>query len=87
MLIDLGDFQRKMDVFHGGQFGQKIEAKERPENTQREKYAEYADRVIQRAKEELHDWSIFDGEPIVMDGASGTQMLIKSCGAARELLS
>ncbi len=61
--------------------------KERPDNASQEKYAEYTDRVIQHAKETLHDWSIFDGEPFVMDRGSGTLMLIQNYGAARDLLS
>jgi hypothetical protein len=74
-------------LINGGELKASDLQKKEPENILREKYAEYADRVIQHAEKELHDWSIFDGEPIVMDGASGTQMLIKSCGAVRELLS
>ena len=61
--------------------------KEKPENVPKEKYAEYADHVIQHAKEELHDWSIFDGEPFVMNGASGIQMMIRHYEAERDLLS
>jgi hypothetical protein len=74
-------------LINGGELKAEDLHKEKAENVLREKYAEYADHVIQQAKEELHDWSIFEGEPFVMDGASGTQMLIKSCGVARDLLS
>ena len=72
-------------LINGGELKADDLHKERPDNAPREKYAEYADRVIQHSKEELHDWSIFDGEPVVMDGASGTQMLIRGYGAARDL--
>ena len=74
-------------LINGGELRADDLHKERPDNASQEKYAEYADRVIQHAKEELHDWSIFDGEPFVMDRGSGTQMLIRSYGAARDLLS
>jgi hypothetical protein len=74
-------------LINGGKLKADDLHKEEQENVLQEKYAEYADRVIQHAKEELHDWSIFDGEPFVMDGASGTQMLIQSCGIARDILS
>lgn len=76
-----------MYLINGGELKADDLHKERPDNAPGEKYAEYADRVIQHAKEELHDWSIFDGEPVVMDGASDTQMLIRNYGAARDLLS
>lgn len=44
------------------------------------RYADYADQIIEESMRGAIDWSIFDGAPLVMDGASGTQILIRGYG-------
>lgn len=41
------------------------------------KYIDYADKVIKDSISGAIDWSIFDREAVIMNGASGTQILIK----------
>lgn len=43
-------------------------------------YSEYADEFIKKYVEEKSDWSVFDGEPMVFDKSSGTQMMIGILG-------
>lgn len=59
---------------NGGELsGKDMKPKEKKEN-----YQEYADRFIKEYVSGRHDWSIFEpGQPI-MNGNSGTQMLIRS---------
>lgn len=49
-------------------------------------YSEYADKVIEEAMTGAIDWSIFDGEPFIFDGASGTQNRIHGMGVIRKTL-
>lgn len=51
-----------------------------------ERYSEYADRIINEAISGKKDWSIFDGEPLVFDRASGTQMLLHEISTTRNTL-
>ena len=48
-----------------------------------ESYREYADRMLKEYLSETADWSIFEAEPPVFDGAKGTQILIKGIGQSR----
>ena len=52
----------------------------------KETYSEYADRIIDEAMSGKNDWSIFDGEPLVFDRASGTQTLLHGIGTTRNTL-
>ena len=52
---------------------------------QKETYIEYADRIIDEVMSGKKDWSIFDGEPLVIDRASGTQRLIQGIGSSRNI--
>ena len=52
----------------------------------KETYSEYADRIIDEAMSGKNDWSIFDGEPLVFDRASGTQTLLHGIGTTRNNL-
>lgn len=45
-----------------------------------ERYCEYADRFINENIQDTYDWTIFDSEPFIMDGNSGTQTAIKYYG-------
>lgn len=49
-------------------------------------YSKYADKVIEEAMTGAIDWSIFDGEPFIFDGASGTQNRIHRMGVIRKTL-
>ena len=49
-------------------------------------YSDYADEIINQAMSESKDWTIFDGEPFVFDGTSGTQILIHDIGTLRNPL-
>ena len=52
----------------------------------KEKYREYAQRMMKEAGEGCFDWSIFEKPIIPMDKASGTQILIESLGESRNIL-
>ena len=49
-------------------------------------YSDYADEIINQAMSESKDWTIFDGEPFVFDGTSGTQILIHDIGTLKNPL-
>lgn len=51
-----------------------------------EKYCKYADEIITESISGAIDWRIFDGEPKIMDVASGTQILIRSYGSMHNIL-
>lgn len=50
------------------------------------RYADYADEIISEAMEGAIDWSMFEGEPNIMDGASGTRILIQKYGRMHNTL-
>ena len=52
---------------------------------QKETYSEYADRIIDEVMCSKNDWSIFDGEPLLIDRASGTQRLLRGMGTSRNI--
>ena len=52
----------------------------------KEKYREYAQRMMKEADEGCFDWSIFEKPIVPMDKASGTQILIESLGESRNIL-
>ena len=54
--------------------------------TGKEKYREYARRMMKEAVEGCFDWSIFEKPIVPMDKASGTQILIESLGESRNIL-
>lgn len=43
-------------------------------------YSKYVDEYLNEYFSKRLDWSIFDGEPTIFDGASGTQILMKNYG-------
>ena len=49
-------------------------------------YSEYAEEMIREYLEKAVDWSIFEAEPPIFDGASGTQYLIHEIGKYRNAL-
>lgn len=53
--------------------------------TGRERYSEYADRLIREALSGELDFSMFEPELPVFDGASGTQIVLRGIGRMREL--
>lgn len=50
------------------------------------RYADYADEIISEAMAGAIDWSIFEREPNIMDGASGTRILIQKYGSLHNTL-
>lgn len=55
------------------------------EKKQEERYSEYADRLISEVMGKTYDFSLFEPEMPVFDGASGTQMAIRGIGRMRRL--
>ncbi|MGI6766414.1 MAG: ISLre2 family transposase [Lentihominibacter sp.] len=53
---------------------------------QKQTYSEYAEQFIKEAITGAVDWTVFEGEPPVFDGASGTQILIQGFGTVRNTL-
>lgn len=51
-----------------------------------EKYCDYANRFIKEELEGAIDWGIFEHEPLVMDGSTGTQTLLKAYGTDNGVL-
>ena len=51
-----------------------------------ERYSEYADRFIKENIGEAIDWSIFEDEQTIMNGNSGTQVLLKRYGTDHGIL-
>lgn len=47
---------------------------------EKESYSKYADRFINENIRNAYDWTIFDSEPFIMDGNSGTQTAMKYYG-------
>ena len=68
-------------VKNGGKITKKIFEEKDPDTD--ESYREYADRMLKEYLSETTDWSIFEAEPPVFDGAKGTQILIKGIGQCR----
>lgn len=62
--------------------GGKITAEDFKQKSQHT-YCEYADKVIEEAMSGAIDWTVFDGEPFVFDGNSGTQRLIHGIGMTK----
>ena len=52
----------------------------------KEKYSEYADRFIEENVKGAVDFSIFEAERPIFNGASGTQIKIRGIGMTRDLL-
>ena len=79
--------QARVYIKNGG----KLEGKDfRPEDKDREarkeRYSEYAERMLKEAVEGCFDWSIFEKPIVPFDGASGTQTLIHGLGQAQNTL-
>jgi hypothetical protein len=51
-----------------------------------ERYSEYADRLIEEHIKGAVDFSIFETERPIFDGASGTQIRIRGIGMARDMI-
>lgn len=54
--------------------------------TQEDTYSEYADKVIEGAMSGAMDWSLFNREPFIFNGASGTQTIIRGIGSIKNTL-
>lgn len=64
--------------------GGRITADEfKPGSDDKESYSDYARRVRDEAVAERMDWSIFDKEPPILNGASATQSLIQGMGSLK----
>ena len=64
--------------------GGRITADEfKPGSDDKESYSDYARRVLDEAVAERMDWSIFDKEPPILNGASATQSLIQGMGSLK----
>lgn len=60
--------------------GGKLSGKDMKPKKRQERYSEYAERYIKEEIEGAFDWSLFEGEMPVMDGSSGTQILMNAYG-------
>ena len=67
----------------------KIEASDfkKKEKSGGDSYREYADRIIEEACRGAKDFSIFEKQEPIFDGASGTQMAIRHMGMNRNILN
>ena len=67
----------------------KIEASDfkKKEKSGGDSYREYADRIIEEACRGAKDFSIFEKQGPIFDGASGTQMAIRHMGMNRNILN
>lgn len=67
----------------------KIEASDfkKKEKSGGDSYREYADRIIEEACRGAKDFSIFEKQKPIFDGASGTQMAIRHMGMNRNILN
>lgn len=61
--------------------GGKLTAEDLKRKQPKECYRKYADRFINENMRDTYDWTIFDSEPFIMNGNSGTQKLMKYYGA------
>lgn len=75
-LAKLRVYQKNGGIISAGDF----------KNKRQETYGEYADRIIDEVMSGKNNWSIFDGEPLVFDRASGTQTLLHGIGTTRNIL-
>lgn len=60
--------------------GGRLTAEDLKELPEKESYSKYADRFINENIRDAYDWTIFDSEPFIMDGNSGTQTAMKYYG-------
>ena len=60
--------------------GEKLTAADLKAKQEKESYSKYADRFINENIRDAYDWTIFDSEPFIMDGNSGTQIAMKYYG-------
>ena len=67
----------------------KIEASDfkKKEKSGGDSYREYADRIIEEACRGAKDFSIFEKQGPIFDGASGTQMAIRHMGMRKDILN
>ena len=67
----------------------KIEASDfkKKDKSRGDSYREYADRIIEEACRGAKDFSIFEKQEPIFDGASGTQMAIRHMGMSRNILN
>ena len=66
----------------------KIGASEfKKEEKRDDEYREYADKIIEEACRGAKDFSIFEKQESMFDGASGTQMVIRQMGTNRNILN
>ena len=67
----------------------KIEASDfkKKDKSRGDSYREYADRIIEEACQGAKDFSIFEKQEPIFDGASGTQMAIRHMGMNRNILN
>ena len=67
----------------------KIEASDfkKKEKSGGDSYREYADRIIEEACRGAKDFSIFEKQEPIFDGASGTQMAIRHMGIRKDILN
>ena len=60
--------------------GGRLTAENLKRKPEKESYSKYADRFINENTRNAYDWTIFDSEPFIMDGNSGTQTVMKYYG-------
>ena len=67
--------------------GRPIGGEDFKQREQNKNYATYADKVIEEHLKGARDWSLFEPEAPILNGASGTQVLIRSMSVNNGLLN
>ena len=79
--------QARVYIKNGGKLkDEDFGPKDKDGEARKERYSEYADRMLKEAVEGCFDWSIFEKPIVPFDGASGTQTLIHGLGQAQNTL-
>lgn len=79
--------QARVYIKNGGKLkGEDFRLEDEEGAARKERYSEYAERMMKEAVEGCFDWSIFEKPNVPFDGASGTQTLIHGLGQARNTL-
>ena len=79
--------QARVYIKNGGKLkGEDFRPEDKDGEARKERYSEYAERMLKEAVEGCFDWSIFEKPIVPFDGASGTQTLIHGLGQAQNTL-
>ncbi|MCI5689183.1 MAG: ISLre2 family transposase [Emergencia sp.] len=79
--------QARVYIKNGGKLkGEDFKAQDEDGAARKERYSEYAERMMKEAVEECFDWSIFEKPIVPFNGASGTQTLLHGLGRTTNTL-